>query len=66
MFKCNFRLLKYFKDNVLKWQKESYQKKYIVKLAMNEFYFDFLNTDFDIENDNDCFENIYTNDSDSK
>lgn len=37
-----------------------------LKLKDDEFYFNSLNTDFDIENDNGCFtKNIYTSDFDS-
>lgn len=46
--------------------KRKLPKEVYCEISDDEFYFDFLNTDFDIENDNQCFENIYTNDFDSE
>ncbi len=48
--------------SVRKLPKEVYCK---IESSDDEFYFDSLNTNFDIESDSGCFVNIYTRDSGS-
>ena len=48
------RFLSFFKNNTPKWQKGSYRKKCYCETENSdeEFYFDSLNTDSDVESDN--------------